>query len=319
MHININITNYCNQKCVFCFAGAELNTERIPRNMSLATFSRILAAHKDKSQKVIRLMGGEPCLHENLSGFLDLASEKNFQIHIFSNGILNKETVALLASYKDRVAYVFNISTPSFQHNVLVRNRVINLISYLGQITNVGVSLTITPFTSIDYLEHLKTVCASIHNVRIGVANPIAGEKNSYSLKDFPLFGSVMVNIISKLRAMGYEKHIALNCGLTRCMFSTTQFSYMKKHVEYMGWSCFAKEGNIDVSSDETAFHCFPFSREYRLPIKGRSLEATSNKLFAHHMQIWAQQKNTICKKCPHYGFGADRCPGPCLAFQHNQ
>ena len=81
--VYIEITNRCNLKCSFCPQGS-----RIPKIMSVEEFRYILNEIKPYSSYIYLHVKGEPLSHPQLSGFLDVAEEKEIKVNITTNGTL---------------------------------------------------------------------------------------------------------------------------------------------------------------------------------------------------------------------------------------
>lgn len=318
---NVLITNYCNQNCPFCFASREMNSATLDREMSLHDFKRSLDKIKRSGYfTAIKLLGGEPTLHSKLFEMLDLAKDNNLKVQIFTNGIMGAHRVQQLVKYGNIIGYTFNCVTPGFQHNKALRSTVITNMKMLGKVSNITTSVTIDPyFQNTKFIATVGDVLPVLHSIRIGFSNPIAGQKNWYSFQDFPKMGAILVEFIQKCRKKGFLGTFTLNCGFTRCMFSQEEFTFVKKHIPHIGWSCFGKESSMDIAVDMTAFHCFPLSEHQRVDLKKTSYTAANTVLIKERMRLWNKLKKDICLKCPFYGYGGDKCPGPCLAFSMNE
>ena len=318
---NILITNICNQTCPFCFASQEMGNSTLRKEIDINDFKLVLKKiSKDNSERKIKLLGGEPTLHSKLFDLLDLALNEKFHIQIFSNGIIGKKRILKLSQYGSGVGYTFNLSTPGFHQNKLLRNTILENIKMLGKKNKIMISLTITPYSQNDqFLKELNSILQIINTFRIGISNPIVHTQNQYSFSDYPKVGAIIINFIENIRKMGYKGKISLNCGFTRCMFTNLQYQYVKGQIDSLGWSCFGKESAMDIATDMTAFHCFPFSASKRIGLNGSSLKEIRKKLIKEHMILWSKHKNDHCLKGVHYGFGEEKCPGPCLAFQINR
>lgn len=318
---NILITNYCNQSCPFCFASREMKSKTLDREMSMNDYRKALQKIKrSKQYKVIKLLGGEPTLHAHLFEMLDMAVEDGLMVQIFTNGIMKHEISERLKRYVPHVGYTFNCVTPGFQYNTDIRNKVIQNMRGLSEKSHVTTSITIDPFFRIDnFMELARQVFPFLHSIRIGFSNPIAGGRNWYSFKDFPKMGGILVEFMEVARKYGFKGEFTMNCGFTRCMFTNDQFAYIKKELKYIGWSCFGKESSMDVAVDMSAFHCFPLSEHKRVNLKTNGYTKANSILIKERMRLWDNLKKDVCLKCPHYGFGGDKCPGPCLAFAMNE
>lgn len=318
---NLLITNYCNQSCPFCFASREMKSKTLDKEMSLHDYRVVLQKIKRSGNyNAVKLLGGEPTLHSHLFEMLDIAMQEDLMVQIFTNGVMEPETSKKLERYGKKVGYTFNCVTPGFQFNKKTREKVIENMKGLSAKSHITTSITIDPFFKIDtFVETAEQVFPLLHSIRIGFSNPIAGNKNWYAFSDFPKMGGIMVQFMQQARQYGFKGEFTMNCGFTRCMFSEEQFAHMKKEVKQIGWSCFGKESSMDVAVDMSAFHCFPLSEHKRVNLKAIGYAKANSELIKERMKLWAQLKKEVCLKCPFYGFGGEKCPGPCLAFAMNE
>lgn len=91
--IDIELTNICNQKCVFCATGLETN-ERPQGMMTFETFKNILEFAYPKTN--IQLAGyGEPFLHKELEKFLIYADQRGLKsVEVYTNfAALNEKRI----------------------------------------------------------------------------------------------------------------------------------------------------------------------------------------------------------------------------------
>ncbi len=318
---NLLITNYCNQNCPFCFASREMKSSSLDKEMKLDDFTKTLQKIKRSGfYSAIKLLGGEPTLHSHLFVMLDIAMSEGLQVQIFTNGVMNREKSERLATYGKKIGYTFNCVTPGFQHNKKLRSQVIANMQLIGKESEITTSVTIDPFFNTDsFIEIAHEVLPLLKSIRIGFSNPIAGKRNWYAFSDFHKLGPIMVGFMKNTRLNGFKGTFSMNCGFTRCMFTNDEYVYIKKELQQIGWSCFGKESSMDIAVDMSAFHCFPLSEHKRVDLKSISY-AKANLLFIkERMKLWATVKKDVCRKCPFYGFGGDKCPGPCLAFNMNE
>jgi len=318
---NLLITNYCNQNCPFCFAAREMNSKTLDKEMSINDYERTLKKIKRSGYyTAIKLLGGEPTLHSGLFQMLDRAMQEKLTVQIFTNGILSSTTSKRLTHYGKRVGYTFNCVTPGFQHNKNTRDLVIANMETVSKRSPVTTSITIDPFFKIGSFIALATqVFPLLHSIRIGFSNPMAGGRNWYLFSDFPKMGGILVAFMEQARQHGFRGEFTMNCGFTRCMFSDEEFLHIKKELKHIDWSCFGKESSMDIAVDMSAFHCFPLSEHKRVDLKTMGYAKANSTLIKERMKLWSKLKKDVCLKCPHYGFGGNMCPGPCLAFAMNE
>ncbi len=318
---NVLITNYCNQSCPFCFASREMSSPTLDREMSVHDFKVSLNKIKRSGYfTAIKFLGGEPTLHSQLFEMLDLAVENKLRAQIFTNGVMGQDRVSKLMKYGRTIGYTFNCVTPGFQHNAALRKNVFSNMRKLGEKSDITTSVTIDPYFKSDtFISTVVDILPALHSIRIGFSNPIAGQKNWYTFSDFPKMGAILVDFIRQSRSNGFSGQFTLNCGFTRCMFTDEEFGFVKKHIPHIGWSCFGKESSMDIAVDLTTFHCFPLSEHQRIDLKKTSYKAANSQMIRERMKLWNKLKKEVCLTCPFYGYGGDKCPGPCLAFAMNE
>ncbi len=86
--IYIEITNNCNLNCSFC---SEVKRKR--KFMSIDEFETILEKIKDYTNYIYLHVKGEPLLHPNIVGILDLAEKYNLKVNLTTNGTLFPKVV----------------------------------------------------------------------------------------------------------------------------------------------------------------------------------------------------------------------------------
>lgn len=317
---NILITNYCNQKCPFCFASKEMEGKQAKKEMSVTDFKTVLRKlKKEKAVKTIKLLGGEPTLHTHFKEFINLAVKDFSHIQIFTNGVFSDEIAEFLEVHAPHIALTVNIMTPGFLLNPKIRAFVSQRIRVLSQKIRITLSLTFDMHTDMDAVfqalgpESLKLV----HRFRLGFSNPVAGGRNFYEFSDFPLMGTQLVSVATRIRENNTKAGIILNCGLTRCMFTQTQFEILQESVELAGFGCFGKK-SFDLQTDLTAFGCFPLSNIEKSTTRRRTFNRMQNEFLEKRFESWNKTRFEKCSTCPFYGIGKDKCPGPCLAFLSN-
>lgn len=73
----------CNTNCSYCqYKGLE---KKCRKDMSLETFSKVLAWLAMQKVKYIRFMGGELTIHPKINEYLSVVNDKDFEIRFFSN------------------------------------------------------------------------------------------------------------------------------------------------------------------------------------------------------------------------------------------
>lgn len=316
--INILLTNFCNQNCPFCFAREEMANKNVKKEISLKDFKTVLLKMKKEPKiSTVKLLGGEPTLHSQFKQIIKLSLKYFPKVQVFTNGIFPDDIAQFLLEKTPQVAFTFNVMTPGFLFNHKTRLLVKKRINQFIKKTKVTLSFTFDMNTNMQLvLKTLgKEILSNVPSFRLGFSNPVAGEKKFYKFSDFPKMGKKLTYVVSAIREVNKTAQISLNCGFTRCMFTETQYVFIKNNVNILGFSCFGKSASFDIQTDLTAFHCFPLSPIHKLSTFKKSFNSVNKQLIKKRFYYWSKIRHSICLKCPFYGFGKDKCPGPCLGF----
>ena len=120
--VSVNLTNLCNQQCVYCEIGQKTTQDTAETLTKLDLFRIIddMAFHKIKR---LSLCGGEPFLFLNLIEVVLYAYENKIFCNITSNGMtihqLSKQDLRILKSCDTMI----NISVDSFQQSIQTETR----------------------------------------------------------------------------------------------------------------------------------------------------------------------------------------------------
>lgn len=93
---NFLITNRCDLKCKHCF----VDHSKIPKDIPLCTFKKILGELMEQGINHIALTGGEPFLHKSFKSLLAIAADERFTFHLVSNGSLFEKNLAMIQEFK---------------------------------------------------------------------------------------------------------------------------------------------------------------------------------------------------------------------------
>lgn len=92
--IYVEITNKCNLNCSFCSIDSKNK-----REMSLEEFENVLNKIKDYTSYIYLHIKGEPLLHSNFSGILDLCDKYKIYVNITTNGVFLKKKMDVLMNH----------------------------------------------------------------------------------------------------------------------------------------------------------------------------------------------------------------------------
>jgi len=253
---NILLTNFCNQKCPYCFAENEFKKKKT--EMSFDNFKLVLDFLKKSSDKNVRLMGGEPTLHSGFKEIIDFALAGGFSVQVFTNGLFSSDILNFLSEKAGKIKYSFNLNSPR-DYSKSQWKLILNNLETLSRYNNCLIGKVIWRKNfNIDYLLRL-TSKYPIKTVMLRIANPIIGEKNRFpAQKDYPALAK---NIIREIKKTDKDKvKIGFGCGLYQKMFNKRQQDILKKHNIDLKWGCQANSGRFDIRTDLSVFRCFPLS-----------------------------------------------------------
>ncbi|MEE8163477.1 MAG: radical SAM protein [Anaerolineae bacterium] len=127
--VDLNLTNECNLRCLYCYAGAggplesEMSTDEV-----IHLLDRLVVL----SPTVIAFTGGEPLLRKDLFEIAPYATEIGLPTSLITNGILIDERNAeQLAEYFDKVQVSLDGSTASIRERLRGRNTFDETVSAL--------------------------------------------------------------------------------------------------------------------------------------------------------------------------------------------
>lgn len=158
LYIDINLGNYCNHKCWYCWPESNLGTHKFPDLEILKTnITHLIDYYKNNTDKKIfdvHFCGGEPTHWKDLPEFIKFLKEKfNCLISMTSNGSKKMEWWKVNGKYFNRIHM-------SCHHEYVNLEEFRNICDYLYDINVVAsASVMMDPFAwdkCINIVEYLK-------------------------------------------------------------------------------------------------------------------------------------------------------------------
>ncbi len=204
---NVSVTLACQQECTYCFARGL--ADRVPvaaTSMNPWQFDEVLTFLRRSGISQVRLLGGEPTLHDDFCWMVDETVRQGFRLLVFSNGLLPEAALQRLERMAPgEISVLVNIGTGALPRRQDVLDR-------LGSRIIPGLTLS-GAAGEVDALVAAVESHREVKSVRLGVAHPQLDGNNAYARpKDYPRIGRT----VSKISARMAERGVAVeyDCGL---------------------------------------------------------------------------------------------------------
>ena len=219
-------------------------------------------------EKCVSLLGGEPTLHPDFVDFVLYLIERNFDVTVFTNGILSDSRLDevkqhLTAPPVERLSFVCNLNDPEVTPAPAgVNQRVHRFLSIMGPWTSVGFNIYHLDF-KLEFLCDLINRYGMKRQLRLGIAHPVPGLKNIY------IHPENIGKVIHRLS--GYADLLdrfrikpGFDCGFPICKLSDQQLGWLYRLAGQAQFGCGPP---IDIAPDMSVYCCFPFSQFHRRSI----------------------------------------------------
>ena len=227
--VRIEITNYCNRKCAYCFFNDRLTPGR--DEMSPADFNYILDMCEKEDRKFVFIQGGEPTTHANFIGFINILKKRGFRYNLFSNGIFKPALLdELLIDKNDEILINFNHpSTLASEKEWELVNKNLARMTEKGIQFSIGYNLY---QSNPDYGYFIDAIRKyKIPHIRWDLARPSAKFTNTYfSFDDLFKMTPVMVKFIKAYMNEGCP--FAFDCPIPVCMILRKEFEFINSKTD---------------------------------------------------------------------------------------
>jgi radical SAM protein with 4Fe4S-binding SPASM domain len=307
--MNLLLTNYCNQNCAYCFArGKVLGKENVRLDFNPKDLNKVISFFEKSNQRKIDLLGGEPTLHPYFEAIVQGLLDKDFQVQIFTNGIIPDRALSFLKTIpRERMHCVININ-PLKSYEKQKWERVERTLATLGASASLGFNIDRVDF-SCSFLFDLIKQHQLKKYLRLGIAQPILEAGNRFV--PFHQYQDLAPRIMQLVEKADRQNIVVMfDCGFTLCMFTPAQLGRLYLARAMLTFHC---NPAIDIGPDLTVWHCFPLSS-----IENVSLEQYKNaeETIDYYRQRLAPYKrmgaSERCRHCRYLLRG--QCSGGCLA-----
>lgn len=266
--MNILLTNECNRRCPYCFAGERISFPKAqegeskvspaPRFLSETDFARARAFARNSGLQRISLLGGEPTVHPEFTSFLKQACEDGFHATVFTNGLWRKQLVEevapLVESSCHKVNFVVNVNQPE-ELSLDEQAKLDRLFNRLGKYCSLSFNIYREDFKP-DFLVDLISEYRLAKNIRLGIAVPLARQESQHVAVDrYDVLAPTILALAARCDAE--DIRLGFDCGFLLCMFSSEELGQLQMCGAFFKSNCGPA---IDIGTDLTVWSCFPLS-----------------------------------------------------------
>jgi hypothetical protein len=262
---NILLTNRCNRSCPYCFARREMSGSRRENLMSWENLIYIADFLKASGQRHVSLLGGEPTLHPECVDFILYLLERDFDVTVFTNGIL---TPARLEEFRhhlaevnpERFTLVCNLNdpvqTPAPKGE---KQRIEKFLFAMGPLAMPGFNIYRLDFT-LEFLFDSINRFGMKRHLRLGITHPLPGSGNGFIRTED--IRHVVRRLYSYRRLFDTLRvRPGLDCGFPICRFTDEELGWLHR---FRGPHQFDCGPAFDISPDMNVYHCFPLFNYHR-------------------------------------------------------
>jgi len=227
--VRIEITNYCNRRCDYCFFNDRLTSYK--DEMTLEEFNYILDLCDREDRKFVFLQGGEPTSHSDFAAFIDILKKRGFRYGLFTNGIFKSDLIDRLKVDKEDEILI-NYNHPGTYLNIKeweLVNRNLEKLASRNISFNLGYNLYQDNPDYGYFIDAIKKY--KINHVRWDIARPSEKFTNRFfQFNDYFKLIPVMVNFIKAYMKEGC--YFNYDCPLPMCVLLRKEFNFINHNTD---------------------------------------------------------------------------------------
>ncbi len=315
---NVLLTQRCVRSCPYCFAKQHM--AGVPEEDCLGWEDLIYITDflEASGEKHVSLLGGEPALHPHFVDFIIYLLERGFAIRVFTTGIMPAETFdkaagALANVTHERLGFTCNLNNPRqtpapFSDQESIRK----FLRMFGKSVVPGFNLYRKDF-ELDFLFPMYNEYGLQRGLRLGMANPIPGQKNVY-LKPEDMKG--VVDRLFTYREWFERLYVrpGLDCGFPLCLFDDEQLAWFYKYSDHP--AKFGCGPAIDIGPDMSVWSCFPLSNHHKRTLYEFDSIQDVVRFYQQKLDGLRVETGGIFDACDECRFRLEgQCAGGCVAY----
>lgn len=318
---NILLTQSCVRSCPYCFAKKHM-AESLPDDiLSWEDLIYLADFLQSSGERRFSILGGEPTLHPDFNNMILYLLERNFDINVFTSGIMSdqklEEATSLFSNVlPERLTFTCNFNDPDKTRTSLAEVQSLKrFLKKFGERVVPGFNIYRPDFT-LDFLFRYVAEYGLHRTIRLGLAHPIAGRKNLH-IKPEDIDGVIRlifsyVPLFERLRVKP-----GLDCGFPMCRMTDRELGWLYRFTgSHYDFGC---SPVIDIGPDMMVWTCFPLSGFHKKSIfEFNSLKEIHDFYQNLHNTI-RTEVGGIFEECDNCDFREEElCRGGCLAHSLN-
>ncbi|NFE96235.1 radical SAM protein [Clostridium botulinum] len=179
----LEITSFCNQKCIHCFMAEDLNKNYLP---SEAIF-KVIEGLKNLNIKTIALSGGEPTLHPDFEKIVKFINKNNINIVVLTNGLnINDKLISLFRETNTVIRIPLLGLEKTHDKITSVKNSYHTAMTNIKKLKEAKINITITSTImsiNIDEMDELRRLATQLGlSFEVGPIFPIGNAKKNWNI-----------------------------------------------------------------------------------------------------------------------------------------
>jgi len=313
---NLIVSTWCNQAPAHATAGSRQRRDGVPpdvvlpwRFLPLDSFQNRLDFLARSGVDEVRLVGGEPALHPDFVALVARALDSARRLVVFTTTQMSPAALSrLVALPVERCRVVVDVDAPAAGQEEGVTLRTEELLGRLGRRAAIRFTIQRTDFAP-DLMLRLVTRTGCEPIVQMSMVHPsLSGTGRHISPGQYRVIAARLVPFVKKAADAGVRT--VFDCGFVRCMFSPDELSDMRAADADCRWHC---GPGLDITADDTVFHCAPLSTLAAVPFEPWGDAATLRAELQQHTHPYRRAGvYRECSTCIYKAAG--ECSGGCLS-----
>jgi radical SAM protein with 4Fe4S-binding SPASM domain len=314
---NILLTQRCVRSCPYCFAQRHMSKSAPEDVLSWENLIYLADFLEASGERRFSILGGEPSLHPDFNNILLYLLARNFDINVFTSGIMADRTLEEAAFlFKDvpleKLTFTCNLNDPQKTPTPLAELEAVRrFLRVFGERIVPGFNIYRVDF-ELDFLLHYFNEFGLRKNIRLGIAHPIVGKKNlCIAIDDMEAIIDHLFSYTPLFERLRVKP--GLDCGFPLCRFNDNQLGWLYRYTG--GRSEFGCGPTIDIGPDMTVWSCFPLSSIQKKSIFEFNSLREIHECYAKLHEIIRVETGGIFEECDNCNFREEQiCHGGCLA-----